>query len=143
ANAVLGVVEPTSCGIGGDLLAIYWHNDSQKLYGVDASGRPPPLATREHFENNGPGKIPEPGPLSGSAPGCLSGWNALRDRFGSRTLRQTLAPAIDLAEQGFPVTEIIGASWAGSEKLLTETENAARAYLRKGELPKVGQRMTN
>ena len=111
ANAMLGVVEPMSCGIGGDLFAIYWDAKTNKLYGLNASGRSGHRATREEFARRGLKQIPIHGPLSWSVPGCVSGWRELNTRFGSRQLRQLLAPAIKTAEDGFPVSEIIAGSW--------------------------------
>ena len=69
-GAVLGVVEPMSCGIGGDLFVIYWDNKTQKLYGLNASGRSPYELTRDVFAQQGLKEIPDQGPLSWSVPGC-------------------------------------------------------------------------
>src|SRR5262249_15574121 len=74
AHAVIGRTEPMSCGIGGDLFAIVWDAKSQKLYGLNASGRSPYKATREFFAGRGLAEIPETGPLSWSVPGCVDGW---------------------------------------------------------------------
>src|SRR5213080_2913997 len=94
ANAVLGVVEPMSNGIGGDLFAIYWDAKSQKLYGLNASGRSPYNLNRRMFEEKGLAQIPTEGPLSWSVPGCVSGWETLRARFGTRPLGELLKAAI-------------------------------------------------
>lgn len=77
-NAALGVVEPMSCGMGGDLFAIVWDSKSQKLYGLNASGRSPYAATREFFLRQEMKNIPGSGPLSWSVPGCVDGWEMLR-----------------------------------------------------------------
>src|SRR5207248_8241621 len=77
ANAVLGVVEPMSCGLGGDLFAIVWDARSRKLYGLNASGRAPYAATIEVFKSKGLDRIPIDGPLSWSVPGCVDGWEEL------------------------------------------------------------------
>ena len=74
ANAVIGVVEPMSCGIGGDLFAIVWDAKSGKLHGLNASGRAPYRATIEHYRKLGYESIPVYGPLSWSVPGCVDGW---------------------------------------------------------------------
>src|SRR5215468_1076907 len=86
ANAVLGVVEPMSCGIGGDLFAIVWDARTRKLYGLNASGRAPYAATIEAFRQEGLDQIPTHGPLSWSVPGCVDGWEQLRSRFGTMPL---------------------------------------------------------
>ena len=86
ANAMLGVVEPMSCGIGGDLFVIYWDNKTQKLYGLNASGRSPFNLTRAILREKVAPKdqIPDTGPLSWSVPGCVDGWEELRSRFGTK-----------------------------------------------------------
>lgn len=142
-NAVLGVVEPMSCGIGGDLFVIVWDAKSAKLYGLNASGRSPFRATRALFAERGFKAIPDTGPLSWSVPGCVDGWDQLRRRFGSMELAAILEPAIEHAERGFPVTEVIGDSWRASEKQLRATPDAAKTFLRDGRAPRIGERMTN
>ncbi|MED5495098.1 MAG: gamma-glutamyltransferase, partial [Verrucomicrobiota bacterium] len=143
ANAVLGVVEPMSCGIGGDLFAIVWDAKSKKLYGLNASGRSPLGISRELIRERGHDRIPLKGPLSWSVPGCVDGWQVLHDRFGKLPLSKTLAPAVRYARDGFPVTQIIAGYWSGSEGILSETKTASRAFLKNGKAPKEGERMTN
>src|SRR5262245_6352042 len=110
-NAALGLMEPMSCGVGGDLYALVWDAKTQKLYGLNASGRSPYKATRALFAEKGLKEIPETGPLSWSVPGCVDGWDELRRRFGTMTFAQLLEPTIRYAEDGFPVTEVISGSW--------------------------------
>ena len=111
-NAALGLMEPTSCGLGGDLFAIVWDAKAKKLYGLNASGRSPYRAiaaavrgprARRKFRNTGP--------LSWSVPGCMDGWAELNRRFGRKPLKDLLAPTIRYAEDGFPVTEVIAGYW--------------------------------
>src|SRR5262249_41748322 len=142
-NAALGLVEPMSCGIGGDLYAIVWDAKTQKLYGLNASGRAPGKATRDFFAQKGLKEIPTTGPLSWSVPGCVDGWEELRKRFGSMSLEQILEPSIRYAENGFPVTEMIGGSWRGSEAALARQPDAARTYLIDGKAPEAGQLFKN
>jgi gamma-glutamyltranspeptidase/glutathione hydrolase len=142
-NAVIGLTEPMSCGIGGDLFLIYWDNKTQKLYGLNASGRSPGKLSREIFRERGLQEIPETGPLSWSVPGCVSGWAELSARFGSRTLAEVLAPAIGLAEEGFPVSEIIAAGWRASADDLAATLDAAQTYLPGGKAPATGEIFQN
>lgn len=80
ANAVLGLVEPTGGGIGGDLFAIVWDEKSGKLYGLNGSGRSPYSLTIDYFRNNSIAWIPSRGPLSVSVPGCVDGWFELHKR---------------------------------------------------------------
>ena len=107
ANAALGLMEPTGCGIGGDLFAIIWDSKSQKLHGLNASGRAPSALTLDYFKENGMSKIPSHGPLPVSVPGAVDGWFELHSKFGSKPMTEILAPAIAYAENGFPLTELI------------------------------------
>jgi gamma-glutamyltranspeptidase/glutathione hydrolase len=144
ANAVLGVVEPMSCGIGGDLFVIYWDAKSQKLYGLNASGRSPYKLNRAVFQESGLTQIPTEGPLSWSVPGCVSGWETLRARFGSKPLAEILTPAISAAADGAPVPEIIAGSWRSDAPALRATPEAAAAFLIGGErAPRVGEVIKN
>ncbi len=111
ANALLGLVEPTGNGMGGDLFAIVWDAKSKKLYGLNASGRSPKSLTREYFVKNGYKKIPAHGPLPVSVPGAVDGWFELHGRFGKLPMKTIFAPAIQYAREGFPVTELIAYYW--------------------------------
>lgn len=111
ANAVLCVTEPMMCGIGGDLFAIVWNEKEKKLYGLNASGRSPYRWSLNDAQKAGLKAIPSFGPLSWSVPGCVSGWTALLQKFGSRKFSELLAPAIDYAREGFAVTPWIAGDW--------------------------------
>lgn len=137
-NAVLGVVEPMSCGIGGDLFAIVWEAESGELTGLNASGRAPYAATIDYYAGLGHDYVPGTGPLNWSVPGCVDGWSRLLDRFGTRSLEQVLEPAIAYAENGFPVSDIIARDWAGSTPLLTPWPESVRVYLPGGKAPEPG-----
>ena len=143
ANAVLGVVEPMSCGMGGDLFAIVWDAKTQKLYGLNASGRMPRKATIAEYQARGEREIPDRGPLSWSVPGCVDGWDQLRQRFGSMPWDRILTPAWEHADQGFPVSEIIASSWRGAEPRLAEIPESARCYLPGGHAPRTGDVFRN
>lgn len=142
-NAMLGLVEPMSCGIGGDLFVIYWDARTQKLYGLNASGRSPYGLNREIFRQKKLDEIPDEGPLSWSVPGCVDGWDMLLKRFGNLPLAQLLKPAIDTAEEGFPVSQIIGAGWRSGETNFKSWPDSAATYLPDGRAPKVGQIFRN
>ena len=107
ANAALGLMEPTGCGIGGDLFAIVWDGKTKKLYGLNASGRSPKKLTLDYFEKKGMHKIPSHGPLPVSVPGAVDGWFELHEKFGSKPIDELLSPAIKYAKEGFPLTELI------------------------------------
>lgn len=143
ANAVLGLVEPESDGIGGDLFAIYWDNKTKKLYGLNSSGWAPSGLTVEFLKARNITRMPNSGMYSISVPGAVAGWEALRSKFGSMSYSKTLAPAIYYAEQGFPVTEIIQESWKGSANKLGQTQYAKETYLPNGKAPEVGEMFKN
>ncbi len=142
-NAMLGLVEPMSCGIGGDLFVLYWDAKTRKLYGLNASGRSPYRLTREVFRKRKLKSIPTHGPLSWSVPGCVDGWEMLRQRFGTMPLSRLLEPAIRYAEEGFPVTEVIGHGWKAAESSLRKWPDSAATYLPNGRAPEVGEIFRN
>ena len=140
ANAVNGVVEPMSCGVGGDLFVLYWDHESRTLHGLNASGRSPKAISRAVFEERGLTDIPLTGPLPWSVPGCVDGWAMLHEKFGVRPWNELIAPAADLAERGFPVTEVIAGYWRGSAAALREFPASAETLLTAdGDAPAEGE----
>ena len=105
ANAVMGVVCPMMCGIGGDLFAIVSEHDG-KMHGVNASGWAPARLTPELLESRHAGGMPQSGVHSVTVPGAVAGWSLLLERFGRTPLTRLLEPATALADEGFPVAEI-------------------------------------
>ena len=142
-NAMLGLVEPMSCGIGGDLFVIYWDSKTEKLYGLNASGRSPYALNRKVFADRGLDQIPVKGPLAWSVPGCVDGWEVLRQRFGTMKFAHILKSSIEYGEKGFPVSEIIGNSWRGATKNLQKWPDSAATYLPGGRAPRVGEIFKN
>jgi len=138
ANAMLGLVEPMSCGIGGDLFAIVWDAESKKLYGLNASGRSAAGLSLAELQAKGLTEIPVRGPLPVTVPGCVDGWFELHQRFGQLPMAAILAPAIRYAREGFPVTEIIARSWQGSAGYLKQFPNFRETYLPDGQAPTKG-----
>ena len=106
-NAMLGLVEPNMNGVGGDLFAIVWDAESEKLYGLNATGRAPYALNRQVFERQGLERVPANGPLPWTVPGAVDGWDQLLKRFGTMSFADVLAPATAYARNGFPVTEVI------------------------------------
>ena len=142
ANACLGLMEPTGNGVGGDLFAIVWDNKTQKLYGLNASGRSPLSLTTKHFQERGLKRIPPLGPLPVTVPGCVDGWFELHGRFGKLPIERVLAPAIRYAEEGFPVSAVIARGWR-SGFALRQFPGFAEVYLPNGNAPKKGERFRN
>lgn len=143
ANAVLGLVEPTGSGIGGDLFAIIWSNEKQKLFGLNASGRSPRSLKLEYFRENGYDKIPAYGPLPVSVPGCVDGWFEMHGLFGSLPIQEILQPAIDYARNGFPVSELIASYMRSGTSFLKRFPNVADVYMPDGHSPVKGEIFSN
>jgi gamma-glutamyltranspeptidase/glutathione hydrolase len=143
ANAVLGVVEPTGSGIGGDLFAIIWSAEKGKLYGLNASGKSPRSLKFEYFRENGIDFIPSYGPLPVSVPGCVDGWFEMHDMFGRLPIKDILQPAITYARDGFPVTEVIAYYLDKGTALLKEYPNIKEVYMPGGKSPSKGEMFKN
>jgi gamma-glutamyltranspeptidase/glutathione hydrolase len=143
ANAVLGVVEPTGCGIGGDLFAIIWSAEKGKLYGLNASGRSPRSLKLEYLKNKGYDLIPSYGPLPVSVPGCVDGWFEMHEMFGRLPIRDILQPAINYARDGFPVTEVIAYYLDINTQSLKEYPNIKETYMPGGKAPAKGEIFKN
>ncbi|MGB8490652.1 MAG: gamma-glutamyltransferase [Bacteroidales bacterium] len=143
ANAVLGVVEPTGCGVGGDLFAIIWSAEKGKLYGLNGSGRSPRSLKLEYFKNNGYEFIPSYGPLPVSVPGCVDGWFEMHDMFGRLPMRDILQPAINYARGGFPVSEVIAYYLGRNTQVLKDYPNIKETYMPGGKCPAKGEIFKN
>jgi gamma-glutamyltranspeptidase/glutathione hydrolase len=148
ANATLGLMEPTGCGVGGDLFALVWDPKTARLYGLNASGRAPQGLTLEMLRTRvqalGADAIPYWGPLPVSVPGAVDGWFTLHGRFGHLPMSDVLAPAIRYAHEGFPVTPVIAAGWAANLRRFEQVQhligddNWRRTYLLDGRAPQEG-----
>ena len=144
AAAVLGVVEPHMTGLGGDVFALLWSADEGKLVGLDATGRAGSGMTVDAIRGAGHDRVPQQGPGSVTVPGALSGWGALAERYGTRPLEALLAPAIRIAEEGFPVSPIISEQWAVCEpKLASEPGGCSTFFLNGSRTPRPGDWFRN
>ena len=143
ANAALGLMEPTGCGIGGDLFAIVWDVDKGQLDGLNASGRSPKSLTLQHFRDRGLTSIPYLGPLTVSVPGAVDGWYELHQRYGRLPMSEILAPSIRYAEEGFPVTEFIADLWQENVESRRQYPGIKEIYMPNGEAPKTGDIFKN
>jgi len=143
ANAMLGLVEPMSCGIGGDLFAQVWDAGAGRVFGLDASGRAPQKASADALTARGFTHMPGDGPLSWTVPGAVAGWDALRSRFGKLPLRDLIEPAAAAAEEGFAVSEVIASFWQGAEEKLRARPESAKTFLRQGRSPRTGEVVRN
>ncbi|HUX96472.1 MAG TPA: gamma-glutamyltransferase [Bacteroidales bacterium] len=143
ADAVLGVVEPTGSGIGGDIFAIIWSAEKGKLYGLNGSGRSPRSLKLEYFRENGYEFIPSYGPLPVSVPGCVDGWFEMLGMFGKLPIKDILQPAISYARDGFPVTEVIAYYLGRNTAALKEYPNIREVYMPGGKSPEKGEIFKN
>ncbi len=143
ANATLGLVEPTGCGIGGDLFAIVWDAEKGELTGLNASGRSPESLTLQHFRDLGLEGVPYLGPLAVSVPGAVDGWFELHGRYGRLPMSELLAPAISYADEGFPVTQFIANLWAENVESRAEFPGVQEIYMPGGAAPKTGDVFKN
>ncbi|HJU42435.1 MAG TPA: gamma-glutamyltransferase, partial [Vicinamibacterales bacterium] len=126
ANATIGLMEPTGNGVGGDLFIIYYEAKTGTVHGLNSSGWAPSGLTVDFLESKGIKEMPQRGIYSVTVPGVVAGWDAMRERFGTKPLSEVLAPAIWYAENGFPVSERIAASWFGSVKMHSAHPNSRK-----------------
>jgi gamma-glutamyltranspeptidase / glutathione hydrolase len=151
ANACLGVMEPTGCGIGGDLFALVWDPKTRKLYGLNASGPAPRGQTLEQATARAKGPIiPALGVRSATVPGAVDGWLQLNAKFGKLRLSDVLQPAVGYARDGHPVAPVIAQGWARNfvrfeqgRADIEEFDNARKAWLINGRAPRAGEMFAN
>jgi gamma-glutamyltranspeptidase / glutathione hydrolase len=143
ANAVLGVTQPYANGIGGDLFAIVYEADTQKLYGLNSSGWTPKAITAAGGVHQAAGirQIDRTGVHAVTVPGCVAGWDALRRRFGTKAFSELLAAAIFYAETGFPLAEMASLLWV-SDALL-ESPGYRETYATWPRPPEPGDEFRN
>jgi gamma-glutamyltranspeptidase/glutathione hydrolase len=143
ANACLGLMEPTGCGVGGDLFAIVWDPVSKKLHGLNGSGRSPYDLTPDALRKRGLTNMPSYGPLPVTVPGAVDGWFTLHGRFGRVPMSSNLAPAIAYARDGFPLSEVIAEGWERNVAILSKYPNVTTLWAPGGHAPRKGERFQN
>jgi gamma-glutamyltranspeptidase/glutathione hydrolase len=143
ANAMMGLLEPASNGIGGDLFVLYNEAKTGKSIGLNASGWAPSGLNAHVLRARGFLDMPPTGIHTVTVPGAVAGWAALRSRFGRLSLADLLAPAIHYAEEGFPVTEIVARGWENCSESLYVHPNTARTYRVNGRTPRTGEIFRN
>ncbi len=142
-NAALAFLEPTSCGLGGDLFAMVWDPATGRLYGLNASGRAPLALTAEKVPPAPDGTVPLFTPYSWTVPGCVDGWTELHRRFGRLPLARLLEPAIRMAREGAPVPQVIAGAWARSVRRFGSMPGFAEVFLPGGRAPREGELFAN
>jgi gamma-glutamyltranspeptidase/glutathione hydrolase len=141
AAAVLGVVEPTMTGVGGDVFAIVYDPRAHALRGLNSSGRAGARADADALVARGITAMPADGVYPITVPGAVAGWAALLEEFGTITLGHALEPAIRYARDGYAVSEIIAAQWAAAASRLDLS--AAAVFLPAGRAPTPGELFRN
>jgi gamma-glutamyltranspeptidase / glutathione hydrolase len=143
AAAVLAVVEPSMNGIGGDLLALVYDSKTQKVHGLDSTGRSAHAATPQEYKRRGLTEMPAGGVLTVDVPGVIEGWHQLLTRFGTIALAHALAPAIRYARDGFPVAELMSYEWQNNVERLAADKHTAETFLPNGKPPAHGEMFSN
>jgi gamma-glutamyltranspeptidase/glutathione hydrolase len=142
--AVLTVVEPVSCGLGGDAFALVWAGG--KLHGLNASGVAPAAWNLDYFkrkygETAGIANNPKRGWDAATVPGVIAGWEALHAKFGTLPFADLLQPAIEIAERGHAVASIVAHKWAAAIPELHDMPGFAQAFMPHGRAPQTGEKM--
>lgn len=143
ANAALGLMQPMSNGMGGDLFAIVWDPRTRRLHGLNGSGRSPASLTRAEFTAAGvETAIPSRGPLAVTVPGCVDGWFTLHEKFGRLPMREVLQPAIQYAREGFPVSPLTARGWGSfverNQPFAAPLHGFAETLTHEGQAPAAG-----
>lgn len=146
AAATITLVEPVSCGIGGDAFAIVWSDG--KVHGLNASGHAPAAWNLDYFANKygrnaqGQPNAPKRGVDSVTVPGVVAGWVALHQKFGRLPFADLMKPAIEIATRGYAVPPVLAHKWAAAVPELKDQPGFAQAFMPGGQAPKVGQRFS-
>lgn len=143
ADAVQGLIEPVSSGVGGDLFAIVWDAKTKKLSGLNGSGRSPASLTLEEFQRRKLTHIPPIGPLPVTVPGCVDAWFELHQKFGKLSMERVLAPAIRYAREGAPIAELVAFYWERNARALEKFPNFKETYEPDGHTPAKGEIFKN
>lgn len=141
--AALCVVEPCMTGIGGDAFALIWSAAEQKLYGINGSGGASMTFDADAVRAQGHTTMPTGGGATVTIPGSLRAWEMALARFGSWGLDRLLAPAIDYARQGYPVSPVISDVWGRSKEKMSQHPASRRVWVPNGRTPAAGDLFFN
>ncbi len=137
-SAMMNVMDPGSCGVGGDCFALYFDAKTKQVTALNGSGRAPQALTLETVRDLGWEKMNPRHAHSVTVPGAVRGWHDLLERHGTMTLADVLPDAIHYADEGFPTAPVVGYRWERNGAFLRSAANAEE-YLPNGETPKAGQ----
>jgi len=142
-NAALGLMEPTGCGIGGDLFALIYDQKTKRVYGFNASGYCSESINRQLLASRGITSMPAYGALPVTVPGCVAGWFELHKKFGQLKMEKILQPTIEYAEQGFPLPEVIAYYWRRGLTLFKNYDQFQKTFGPWKRLPEKGDLFSN
>jgi len=142
-NAALALMEPVSCGLGGDIFAMVWDPKTETLHGLNGSGRAPAALTADKVPAEPDGTIPVYSPYSWTVPGCVDGWFELHGKFGRLPMSRLLEPTINAARDGAPVPRVIAAAWARGAAKFKDMPGFAEVFIPGGEIPAEGELFAN
>ncbi|MGQ9634107.1 MAG: gamma-glutamyltransferase [Bryobacteraceae bacterium] len=142
-QAVLGIADAANNGVGSDAVALIYEGRSGKVWSLNAEGTAPKLATIEWYKQNHGGTLPvDDGLLAGTVPGMVDAWYILLDRWGTMSFAEVLAPAIEMAENGFPLSDRLASAIRGSKKLRKYVTSVG-LYLPGEQAPRAGEIFRN
>ena len=137
--AAMVVLSPMQTGMGGDAFLLFYEAETGQVTGLNGSGRAPKAVTVEKLLDLGLGEMPERGGLTVTVPGAVRMWEDAANRFGNQPLARLLEPAWELAENGYPLAEVVARYWEEGEDVLRKNEVAARTFLPEGRAPVAGE----
>src|SRR5918995_258724 len=137
--AAMAVLSPMQTGMGGDAFLLFYEAETGLVSGIDGSGRAPGNVSVEKLRDLGLSEMPEGGAFTVTAPGAVGMWDEAVDRFGTQPMARLLEPAWELAENGYPVAEVIARYWDEHEEVLRTNEAATRTFLPEGSAPVAGE----
>ena len=137
--AVLNVTEPIRTGNGGNIFPLVYWSKTKELKGLNAGGRAPRSLSRDYFSKTNVKQMPQFGMESVTVPGAFDGWVAMSEKYGTMKLVDLLAPAIEYAENGFPVMEKTAEDWEAEVGKLKRNAAASANYLVNGHAPRAGE----
>ena len=142
-NAALALMEPVSCGLGGDIFAMVWDPETETLHGLNGSGRAPAALTPDKVPAEPDGTIPVYSPYSWTVPGCVDGWFELHKKFGRLPMARLLEPTITAAREGAPVPRVIAGAWARGAAKFKNMPGFAEVFMPGGKIPAEGELFAN
>src|SRR5919206_1353485 len=137
--AAMAVLSPMQTGMGGDAILLFYEAETGSVLGANGSGRAPRAVTGEKLRDRGLSEMPERGGLTVTVPGAVRMWEDAVNRFGNQPLARLLEPAWELAENGYPVAEVVARYWEEHEDVLRANDAAVRTFLPGGRPPVAGE----